>query len=534
VKSGEVARNLSRGAFFLGSEKIVTSASTILYSALIARWLGPTKYGMFALAYSAITLATAFTGNFENYLDRYAAEHHLLGRLGTLRRAFAIAFGLKFVLGLIASAVLVSMSPWLAERYRIPELGFLLPLLSAAIVADSLATTGRSLLFGLQRFGWVSTLSLVASIMRTAMVWALWTARQGLRSLAIGMSLLALAQALLFGIAALVVMARLRPLPAHADSTADAEACLPEGGLLRQMTAYCLPMLGANLSFLSGQSLGKLVLGLVIDPTHLGYFNFAFTTVERFVEIVNTLPRALLPSLAQIVAIGDRVRLHSVFNQAFRLMQVVACMVSFGLFVYAHEIVLLVGSRLFEPAVPLLRVLALVPIVRTTQQPFTVLFQALRKPGNVLFAALVKLLAEGAGYLALVMLSLGVTWACWANLGGALASFVCALFLARGLLPEGERERLSVFQRALMVLGPAAVLTLAADRWLGDSMSLAIRLPLALPALLGAVALGLITRYDIEKLSMLPLNSPVLAWTRDRVVSGTERIIDLFGPQEAA
>jgi PST family polysaccharide transporter len=530
VKSGEVARNLSRGAFFLGTEKIVTSASTILYSALIARWLGPSKYGMFALAYSAITLATAFTGNFENYLDRYAAEHHLLGRLGTLRRAFAIAFGLKFVLGLLASAVLVTLSPWLAARYRIPELGFLLPLLSAAIVADSLATTGRSLLFGLQRFGWVSTLSLVASVMRTALVWGLWTAGQGLRSLAIGMSLLALAQALLFGIAALVVLARLRPVPRRADAPPGP----PEAGLLRQMTAYCLPMLGANLSFLSGQSLGKLVLGLVIDPAHLGYFNFAFTTVERFVEIVNTLPRALLPSLAQIVAIGDRVRLHSVFNQAFRLMQVVACVVSFGLFVYAHEIVLLVGSRLFEPATPLLRVLALVPIVRTTQQPFTVLFQALRRPGYVLLAALVKLLAEGAGYLALVTLSLGVSWACWANVWGALASFACALLLARGLLPEGERERFSVFQRSLLVLVPAAVLTLAADRWLGDSLSLAIRLPLALSALLGVIALGLITRYDLEKLSTLTLRSPVLAWTRDRVVAGTERIIDLFGPQEAA
>ena len=448
MKPGEVARSLSRGAFFLAAEKIVSSSSTILYSALIARWLGPTKYGMFALAFSAVTLATAFTGNFENYLDRYASEHHLFGQLGTLRRAFAIAFGFKFVLGLLASAVLVVLAPWLALRYRIPELGFLLPLLSAVIVADSLSTTGRSLLFGLQRFGWVSTLTLVTSLGRTALVWALWTAQQGLRSLAIGMSLLALAQALLFGLAAVIVLARLRPLPAHA-AAGDVP---PAGGLLRQMTVYCTPMLGANLSFLSGQSLGKLVLGLVIDPRNLGYFNFAFTTVERFVEIVNTMPRALLPSLSKIVAIGDRERLHYVFNQAFRLMQVAACMLSFGLFVYAREIVLLIGSPLFEPAVPLLRVLALVPILRTTQQPFTVLFQALRRPGNVLLAALAKLLAESAGYLALITLALGVSWACWSNLFGALASFACALVLARKLLPEGEGERFGVFLRALALL----------------------------------------------------------------------------------
>jgi O-antigen/teichoic acid export membrane protein len=530
VKPGEVARSLSRGAFFLGSEKIVTSFSTILYSALIARWLGPTKYGVFALAFSAVSLATAFTGNFENYLDRYAAEHHLFGQLGTLRRAFAIAFGLKFVLGLVAGAVLVLIAPWLAVRYRIPELGFLLPLLSAVIVADSLSSTGRSLLFGLQRFGWVSTLSLVASLGRTALVWALWTAQQGLRSLAIGMSLLSLAQALLFGLAAVVVLARLRPPPAHRA----ADDVPPTGGLLRQMTAYCTPMLGANLSFLSGQSLGKLVLGLVIDPRQLGYFNFAFTTVERFVEIVNTLPRALLPSLTRIVAVGDRERLHYVFNQAFRLMQVAAGILSFGLFVYAREIVLLIGSPLFEPAIPLLRVLALVPIVRTTQQPFTVLFQALRKPGNVLLAALAKLVAEGAGYLVLVMLTLGVSWACWSNLFGAAASFTCALLLARRLLPEGERERFSVFRRALLVLVPSALVTLVAERWMGGTLSLAVRLPLVVPALLAVLALGLITRYDLEKLAALPLGSPLASRVRDRAVALADRAIVRFGRQGAA
>jgi O-antigen/teichoic acid export membrane protein len=207
---------------------------------------------------------------------------------------------------------------------------------------------------------------------------------------------------------------------------------------------------------------------------------------------------------------------------------------SFGLFVYAREIVLLIGSPLFEPAVPLLRVLALVPIVRTTQQPFTVLFQALRRPGNVLLAALAKLLAEGAGYLALVTLTLGVSWACWSNVFGAVASFACALVLARVILPEGERERFGVFVRALTLLAGSALVTLAADRWLGNSVSLTIRLPLMVPALLGAVALGLVTRYDLEKLSKLPMSSPAIAQVRDRVVAGADHVIVHFGPREVA
>ena len=97
-----------------------------------------------------------------------------------------------------------------------------------------------------------------------------------------------------------------------------------------------------------------------------------------------------------------------------------------------------------------------------------------------------------------------------------------------------RQTRLWVVLLAMALLLPAALLALAADHWLGESVSLAIRLPLALPALLGAVALGLVTRYDLEKLSMLQLSVPAFAWMRDRFVVGAGRIMVLFGPQDAA
>ncbi len=531
MKPGEVARNLSRGAFFLGAEKAVASASTLLYSALIARWLGPTKYGMFTLAFSVVTLATAFTGNFETYLERYAAEYQVQGRIGVLRRAYALAFGWKFALGLMASGILVAIAPWVAERYRIEELGFLLPLLTAFIFTDAFTTTGRALLFGLQRFEWVSGLSLFFNLGRTALVWALWHEKQGLRSLAIGMSALAIGQGLLIGGATLFVLARHRG-EADPDAGPAAEEGVPRG-LFHQMVAYCAPLYGANLSFLSGQNLGKLVLGMLLDPQMLGYFSFAFGTIERFVEVVHALPRALLPSLTQIVALRDRERLHYVFGQAFRLVQVVACLLSFGLFVYAREIILLVGSPLFEPAVPLLRILALVPLVRTAQQPLTMLFQALRRPGDVLLLALVKLVAEIGGYFAL-LLPLGVAGACWANLAGALAAFTGAMILAHRQLPEGDDERLGAIVRGTLLLAPAMLLTLGADTWLGPERSLFVRLPLAIPIVLGIFALGLVNRYDLEKLSSLKLPSEAAGTVRDRMVAAAERLIRVFEPRRTA
>ena len=46
------------------------------------------------------------------------------------------------------------------------------------------------------------------------------------------------------------------------------------------------------------------MLGKLLDATSLGYFSFAFQTIERFVELVYPLPSALLPSLTHLVARG--------------------------------------------------------------------------------------------------------------------------------------------------------------------------------------------------------------------------------------
>jgi hypothetical protein len=140
------------------------------------------------------------------------------------------------------------------------------------------------------------------------------------------------------------------------------------------MLAYCTPLLGARLTFISGQNLGKIVLGKLFDLTQLGYFSFAFQTVERFVELASTLSSALMPSLTQLVARGERDRMRWVFDQAFRLIQVVAGALSLMLFVFAPELTRWVGSPLFAPAVPLLRILALAPLARTAHLPLNMMF----------------------------------------------------------------------------------------------------------------------------------------------------------------
>ncbi|HYM81465.1 MAG TPA: lipopolysaccharide biosynthesis protein [Candidatus Limnocylindria bacterium] len=527
MKRGEIAESVSRGAFYLAIEKAAALLSGMAYFALLLRWLGPVGYGIMTLALSFVGLATMATGNFEVFLERYAAEYQTHGALRTLWRAHRLALLLKLALGAAASLVLVALAPVLSHQFATPQLALLLPVLAVIVASDAMATTGRATLYGMQEFRWICGLSVAFHVSKTVMVGALWGTRQSLVGLAIGLAVLTVLQAVAAAIVtAWILRRRMRDEPERPGST-------PEGpSLLRQMVAYCTPLLGARMAFLSGQNLSRIVLGKLFEPALLGYFSFAFQTVERFVELVYTLPSSLLPSLTALVTRLERERLRFVFDQAFRLIILVACALSFCLFVFAPELTRVVGSRLFVPAVPLLQILALVPIFRTSQQPFTMLFQAMRHPGVVLTLALFKFATEFACYFLLVPL-FGLQGAGWANLAGAVVSFMVGLVISARLLPEGADERARSVLTCWALLVPLLGIGYALWRWFPSATGLALRIALAVVGVVLVFAVGLVTRYDLEKLSSLPLRTPWSRRARDSFVASADRLVQAVAPRRA-
>lgn len=526
MKPGEVARSVSRGAFYLSIEKVAALLSGIVYFALLLRWLGPSKYGLLTLALSFSGLATTFTGNLEMFLERFTAEYQARGDIRTLRRAQGLALAIKLGIGAVAGAALVLLAPFLADQFDASLLRVLLPALVAFVVFDGLSTTGRATLYGLQRYRLLGAISVAFHFAKTAMVGLLWWLGEGVLVLAVGLSVLAVLSGLAFTLAPLAILRRVeRDMP-------EARPAEPHGELLRRMLRYCVPLLGARVTFLSGQNLGKIVIGKVFDATTLGYFAFAYQTIERFVEVAHTLPSALLPSLTHLVARGERERLRHVFNQAFRLIQVAACGLSLALFAFAPEITLLVGSALFTPAVPLLRVMALVPIVRTGQQPLTMLFQALSRPGTVLRLALLKFGTEYTGYL-LMVAPLGILGAGVANLSGAIVSFGAALAAAGRHLSEGAEERLRATAAAIWLTLPFVALVPLASL-AGPGLSLALRIGIVLGWMLGVFAFRLVNGYDLEKLAALPLEAAPQRTARDWAVALAGRLVRRFEPGRAA
>jgi O-antigen/teichoic acid export membrane protein len=526
VRSGEIARFVSRGAFWLGMEKVAALFSGVAYSVLLLRWLGPTKFGIMTIALASVGFATAATGNLEMFLERYAAEYQVHGRRRTLRRAHLLALGVKLGLGLLAGAGLLALTPWIARFFGMAELRVLVPVLTLMVIGDGFSTTGRATLFGTQQFRTVSLLAIGFHVAKTVLVGMLWWSRHGLVSLAVGLTaltvLLAVAQAVL----------ALRGL----RQVADREPPVPGrtwGGLFHDMFGYSVPLLGGRIAFLSGQNLSKFILGKLFDAAALGYFTFAYQTIERFNDVVNTLPAAMLPSLTHLVAGDERERLRLVFDQGQRMIQALACAVSIGVFLFARELTLLIGSPLFEPAVPILRVLALVPIARTAQQPLTMLFQAMRKPGIVMGLAVAKFVTEFGSYFLLV-LPLGIIGAAWANLTGAAVSYAMALVLLGRLLSEGKAERARSALTAMALLLSVLAVVLLVERFVRGLALVPVHAALAFAALVGLFAVGLLRREDLDKLVTMPLERAWARRLRDGLVFGLGFFARLAGVRKTA
>uniref|UniRef100_A0A832I280 Polysaccharide biosynthesis protein C-terminal domain-containing protein n=1 Tax=Eiseniibacteriota bacterium TaxID=2212470 RepID=A0A832I280_UNCEI len=528
MSRAEIAHSVTRGTFYLALEKAAAVGSGLLYFALLLRWLGPTKYGIITLALSFAGLATTATGNFEMFLERFAADYHARGLLRTLRRAHLLALGVKLALGAVAGAVVFALAQPLAAGFDSPDLAVLLPVLAVFVAADGLSTTGRATLYGLQQFKWVSGIALAFHGAKTVMVGGLWFTGQGLPQLAAGLTALTVAQGLAATAVPLWYLRRARD-----EAPAAGAGAVPVGhGLLRQMIGYCVPLLGARLTFMSGQNLSRIVLGKMFTPHELGLFSFAYQTIERFVELAHTLPAAMLPALTRLVARGEHERLTRVFDQSHRIVQVVACTLSFGLFVFARELTLFVGSPLFASAIPLLQIMALVPIARTAQQPLTMLFQALKRPATVLHLALLKFGVEFACYFALVP-AVGVAGAVIANLTGAAVSYAAALGVLAVAFPAGTNERLRNLGRSLLLFAPLLVAALAADALLPTAPSLALRAALVPVAAAGVFALALVTRYDLDQLSAIPLESAWMRRLRDLLVAVVGRLARAVEPRSA-
>lgn len=132
------------GAGFLAGALYIVSGLNFITNALLARWLGPSDYGLVALVLAYPTLVGSFLATKSvTVTTRYIADFRAKGKQEPLKAVAKLGYGLDFSASVLAFLV-VAVSGWWVSRsiYQRPELGSLMVLYAFSFPFASL--TGNS------------------------------------------------------------------------------------------------------------------------------------------------------------------------------------------------------------------------------------------------------------------------------------------------------------------------------------------------------------------------------------------------------
>ncbi|MGA2663713.1 MAG: flippase [Nitrososphaerales archaeon] len=425
MSQAEIARRSTRGSFALFAGNLATTVVSFVAITLIARLLGPSQYGVYALAILVPNILLNFLGfGMNSGITRYAALHLSQGRPDLARRmtmngvAFVVLSGV--VLSAVSAAGASLLSGFVLHR---PDIASSVRLASLLIFGQAVFQAAISALLGWSRMGEISATNVLQSLLRFAIAVPLIVLGFAVTGALLG-NVLSVILGGLVGLAVLVRRmaagdggVRLRPLEGFSE---DVRSMLSYGATL---------FVGQFAANVSTQFVVVVLAAFASDAT-VGFYQSANNFVTAITLTSGAMSQALFPAFAHLD--GVRGDLRRAFAYAAK----------YTAFVLTPIVFLLMGASVQIIGVPLgpsYRVASgYLVILAFSNVPFFLghgvlqsffngvgrprLYTAFSVAAAVVLVGLAPILAIGAG--------LGVPGLVAAILASNLTSVVAGLYLA--------------------------------------------------------------------------------------------------------
>lgn len=516
TSDSHVARQVARGGAFLGFEQVAYVILGLAFMMLLVRHAGVTGFGVWSIAWAIASVAGIGTTALHLALERFVPEFAISGeRRGALRLAGFVIAAKCALAGAIACILWVSAEA-IGRLYSEPFLAGLLKLFALWLVADSVASLGRSLLFGLQRFGFRSWMTALQGTMNVAAVLLAMLLGRDLAFVTLGFVLSTFipgASQLVFG---------LRLLWGLPDARQGTIGLRPLGRCLR----YALPLTVNQGLYALYLNMGRLVLGYWLGAQAAGYFSFALNIVERLTGVVASVSSVLLPSLVQLAGQGQMAMRDHLVRKATQYLMALGALLALVLFVFSSELTLILGGSEYLPGLVVLQVLAFQPLFRFPSQVLSTVFLASERTNSLLVVSVLKILAELAGYVMLIP-TLGVAGAALSHVLSYLLALVLLLRLGASKAPASPKLVLSDLSRLGLLLLFVSTGAALSSHLVGPAWGhLAVGVISVFTTVAGIFALRIVDRRDAESILALDIGPCWLAPPRSlalRMLRGTRK-----------
>ena len=349
--------NVLSGVSYLAGQQIAATLLGVLSMAVLVRHLGPSDYGLWAIATGVLGLSGAAAAPFDEAIRRFVPEaiarddSRLAMRITVLAAGARIAFTVAAVFGVVLLAA------ELASVYPSPEvMAGLLTVGVLQVLATSLDNVTFGILLGLQRYGLGAAASVVTRLIFLGIVVTAVVAGWGLATLWLAASLGLLGISVAFLVLAVILLRQ---------ATAGDYAHEPAGwrDVWATIWSYTWPLWGNRANGLVYQHASRTLLGAFASPALVGLFSLARSASEHLSRLYQQLPQVLVPALAGHSE-SDRGPSLAPLRQVGRWAGPLGTWLSAAVLLLAPEIVRVFAGSDFSGAVPILMIFAVQPAFR--------------------------------------------------------------------------------------------------------------------------------------------------------------------------
>jgi len=354
-----IGSRAARGMVWLTAQTVVTRITSFATQLALAWLLAPGDFGQVSLVYTVTAIAVL--------LNNPGVDEVLLQKQRYLRRWTTAAFWLNVVLGLAGGGVMALSGVLVHEvairsgnaAYANPNVLWMILILAAAAPFNAASMVPVVVLRSQLRFARLAAVNLADVLMAQVLSVVLAALGCGPYSFVVPFLVTAIARLPILWILA-------RP-PVHWRLSAHRWASLI--GSTRWVAGQRL--------FYSLTAIGDyLVLGALYDnPTLSGLYYFAFLLCAQIIQVLcNNVGAVLTPALNAML--GDRARMEQATQRAMKSMAVMVVPAMAVQVLLAGPAIRLLFASKWEPAIPLVQLLSLGPVLYTAIWPLASLLSA--------------------------------------------------------------------------------------------------------------------------------------------------------------
>jgi O-antigen/teichoic acid export membrane protein len=344
-----VARTIAKNTLF----NFITNASDVLINfgvgILLARFLGPTDYGLYSFLIWFLYFAALFVNlGLGNMVIRYIAEALGKKNIELVKSLVRISLWLRVGASILIALIIIVFVRFWAKLFGYPGSEALFIILSLGILPHVLNFLLTSIFNGFQKFEYSAYLMLATNPLRALGIVIVYIMGLGVKEI-----LFASISSWVLGVfIGLFLMRRLVPL----KDIITVPRLNPE---LKSSLKYSMIMTGILImGYFQTQRAEIFFLGIYHPGEQVGFYTIAFLLATSSIGLIlMVFSEVLVPAVSEQFGRGDMERVRAIYLASARYLMMVGIPLALGGIALASPIITLVYGAEYTPVIPLLQIL---------------------------------------------------------------------------------------------------------------------------------------------------------------------------------